>query len=181
VDPAEWDYIALGSRHTHEIVAPRVAYAGSLERVGSAPWLEAGEEKGFLTVDLDSGAIRFHGVAGRPIVALAPTRAPAGDPERLRARFAEVVREVPGGIDRKIVRIRLRGPAPSDLVALQGLVSEVDRRAVHVSVEVEDAGGEARPAPDLNDRVLDALPASAPIEARAFLERLLAADGAGEG
>ncbi len=179
VDPSGWDYIALGSRHTHEIVAPRIAYAGSLERVGSSPWAEAGEEKGFLTVDLASGAIRFHPVVGRPIVALAPTRAPAGDPERLRARFAEVVREVPGGIDRKIVRIRLRGPAPSDLVALQGLVAEVDRRAVHLSVEVEDPGGAPRPGVDLRERVLSALPPSAPAGAAAFLERLLSDDAVG--
>jgi DNA repair exonuclease SbcCD nuclease subunit len=173
VDPAGWDYVALGGQHTFEIVTPRVAYAGSLERVGSTPWREAGEEKGFATVDLPSGDIGFRGVAGRPVVALATTKAPAGDPERLRARFAEVVREVPGGIARKIVRVRLRGPAPSDLVALQGLLSELDRSAVHLSVEVEDPGGLPGPAVDLAVRVRENL-GSAPNEAALrLLERVL--------
>lgn len=177
VDPSGWDYVALGSRHTHEIVAPRVAYAGSLERVGSAPWREAGEEKGFVTADLASGEIRFHAVAGRPVVALAPTRAPAGDPERLRARFAEVVREVPGGIDRKIVRVRLRGPAPSDLVALQGLLAEVDRRAVHLSVEVDDPGGRPAPQVEVTERARAALPPGAPPAAGKLLDEILAPEG----
>ncbi len=153
LDPVGWDYVALGSEHTHRIVAPRVAYAGSLERVGSAPWREAGEEKGFVTAELETGHIRFHSVAGRPVVALAPTRAPTGDPEKLRRRFSEVVHEVPGGIARKIVRIRLRGPSPSDLVALQGLVAELDRTAVHLSVEADGPGGTRVTPIDLEARV----------------------------
>lgn len=181
VEPAGWNYVALGSDHTHRVVAPRVAYAGSLERVGSTPWREAGEEKGFVTVDLESGALTFHALPGRPVVALAPTKAPAGDPERLRARFAEVVREVPGGIDRKIVRVHLRGPAPSDLVALQGLLAEVARRAVHLSVEVDDPGGAPIPGPDLVQRVRSALPPDAPAGAATFLERILSSGAAHDG
>lgn len=180
VDPAGWDYVALGSDHTHRVVAPRVAYAGSLERVGSTPWREAGEEKGFVTVGLTSGDVEFHTVAGRPVVDLAPTKAPTGDPERLRARFAEVVREVPGGIDRKIVRLHLKGPAPSDLVALQGLLADIARRAVHLSVEVADPGGAPVAGPDLIARVRAALPDDAPDGAGAFLERILASGAAGE-
>lgn len=179
IDVAGWDYVALGSGHTHRVVAPRVAQAGSLERVGSTPWREAGEEKGFVTVDLDDGAVTFHPVSGRPVVALAPSRAPSGDPERLRARFSEVVREIPGGIDGKIVRVRLRGPAPSDLVALQGLVAELSRRAVHLSVEVDHAGGAvADGAPTLAERARGLLPDDLPEGASALLERLLAADAA---
>lgn len=182
IDPSGWDYVALGSDHTHRVVAPRVAYAGSLERVGSTPWREAGEEKGFLTVELSDGAVTFHPVAGRPVVALAPSKAPSGDPERLRARFAEVVREIPGGIDRKIVRVRLRGPAPSDLVALQGLVSELSRRAVHLSVEVDDPGGRVgADTTALIDRVRALLPADPPPAAHALLDRLLAAPSSAGG
>ncbi len=173
VDRAGWDYVALGGRHTFEIVAPRVSYPGSLERVGSTPWREAGEEKGFAIVDLASGDIGFRGVVGRPVVALATSRAPSGDPERLRTRFAEVVREVPGGIARKIVRVRLRGPAPSDLVALQGLLSEFDRSAVHLSVEVEDPGGLEGPPIDLMARVQGNLGSASHEAANRLLERVL--------
>lgn len=173
IDPSGWDYIALGGRHTFGIVSPRVAYAGSLERVGSTPWREAGEEKGFAMVDLHSGDIRLRGITGRPVVALATTRAPAGDAQRLRNRFAEVVREVPGGIARKIVRVRLRGPAPSDLIALQGLLSDFDRSAIHLSVEVEDPGGLPTQAVDLADRVRSHLEGGAGDAATGLLDRVL--------
>ncbi|MBT8403816.1 MAG: metallophosphoesterase [Gemmatimonadetes bacterium] len=177
VDPAEWDYVALGSDHTHRVVGPGVAYAGSLERVGSAPWREAGEEKGFVTVELPGAEIRFHPLPGRPVVALAPSRAPTGDPERLRARLAEVVREIPGGIDRKVVRVQLRGPSPSDLVALQGLLPELTEAAVHLSVGVERTRTEPWTKVDPLERARAALPPDAPPEAGTLLERVLGDEG----
>lgn len=182
IDPQGWSYIAVASDHAHRTFAPRVAQAGSLERVGSTPWKEAGEEKGFLTVDLDDGTITFHPVPGRPVVALAPSRAPAGDPERLRARFTEVVREVPGGIEGKIVRVRLRGPAPSDLVALQGVIAEVGKPALHLSVEVDEVGDDVSPPPaSLAERARALLPDDAPPEAATLLTRLLRAPEGDDG
>lgn len=177
VDPSEWDYVALGSAHTHRVVRPGVAYAGALERVGPAPWLEAVEEKGFVTVELETGRLRFHAVPGRPVVALAPTRVPPGDPEALRARLAEVVREVPGGIDGKIVRIRLKGPTPADLAALAGpFLMDLSRRALHLSVEVEDPTSVVpMPAP-LIERVRAALGDAAPAGAVALAERVLSVE-----
>lgn len=170
-----WDYVALGSEHSHRVVADRVAYAGALERVGPRPWSEALEEKGFLTTDLETGRHTFHAVQGRPVVALAPTRVPAGDPEALRSRVAEVAREVPGGIDGKIVRIRLRGPAPGALVALQGgMLGDLARRALHLSVEViEERSRPAEPVPDLATLVGEHVPADAPSDAGPLLERVL--------
>jgi DNA repair exonuclease SbcCD nuclease subunit len=175
LDLEGWDYVALGSSHSHRVVAPRVAYAGALERVGPAPWAEAAEQKGFVTVDLETGRLRFHVVPGRAVVSLAPTRVPRRDPEALRARVAEVVREVPGGIDGKIVRIRLRGPTPSDLAALQGpFLVDLARRALHLSVEAEDAGGAAEhPPPDLTALVDAHLPAAPPTGTHLLLERVL--------
>jgi DNA repair exonuclease SbcCD nuclease subunit len=175
VDLDGWDYVALGSSHSHRVVAPRVAYAGALERVGPAPWTEAAEQKGFVTVDLATGHIRFHAVPGRAVVSLAPTRVPGRDPEALRARVAEVVREVPGGIDGKIVRIRLRGPTPSDLTALQGpFLVDLARRALHLSVEAEDVGGAAAPdVPDLPALVGRHLPVEPPEGTLPLLERVL--------
>jgi DNA repair exonuclease SbcCD nuclease subunit len=172
-----WDYVALGSLHSHRVVAPRMAYAGALERVGPAPWSEAAEDKGFVSVDLESGRILFHAVPGRAVVALAPTRVPAGAPDAMRARVAEVVREVPGGIDGKIVRILLRGPAPSDLTGLQGpFLTDLARRALHLSVEVESAGGLAAAAPELADRVRAHLPPDSPPDVLGLLDRVLQVD-----
>ncbi len=142
VDPADWDYVALGGEHRHRRLAPRVQYAGSLERVSLDPWDEAADEKGFVTVDLASGESRFHAVPGRAVAALAPIRLSSGDPERLRRRVDEVTREVPGGIDGKIVRLLLEGVEPEELLALQGEpLAELRRRALHLAVE---AGRELR-------------------------------------
>lgn len=142
VDPDEWSYVALGGEHRRRNVGARARYPGSLERVALDPWAEAADEKGFLTVDLASGRVEFHTIPGRPVVALAPVKVGIGDPEKLRRRVREVTGEVPGGIAGKIVRLRLEGAAPSDLLALQGEpLRELRAAALHLAVE---AGRELR-------------------------------------
>jgi len=136
VDPSEWDYVALGGEHRRTKLADRVRYPGSLERVALDPWDEAADEKGFLTVDLESGRVSFHAIPGRPVVALAPVNVATADPERVRRKVREVMSEVPGGISDKIVRLRLRGAAPADLLALQGEPLRALRsEALHLAVE----------------------------------------------
>jgi DNA repair exonuclease SbcCD nuclease subunit len=136
VDPAEWSYVALGGEHRRRKVAERARYAGSLERVALDPWAEAADEKGFLVVDLGSGRTEFHSIPGRPVVALAPVKVGHNDPERLLRRVREVTAEVPGGIAGKIVRLRLEGAAPADLLALQGKpLKELRSAALHLAVE----------------------------------------------
>lgn len=142
VDPGEWDYIALGGEHRRRKLGGRVRYSGSLERVALDPWDEAADEKGFLTIDLTSGHVSFHAIPGRPVVALAPVKVGHGDPERLRRRVREVTGEVPGGIGDKIVRLRLQGATPGDLLALQGdPLRELHAQALHLTVE---AGSDLR-------------------------------------
>lgn len=177
LDPTGWNYIALGSEHGHRDVWGPVVYAGALERVGATPWREAGQDKGFVVADLVASTHRFERVAGRAVVALAPTRAPHSSGAALRDRFAEVVREVPGGIDGKIVRVRLRGPRPGDLAELAGVLPELTRTALHLSVEVEDPGGMApsEPLPDLAERAVACLPEGAPEATAGLLRQLLPA------
>ncbi len=137
VDPGDWSYVALGGEHRRRSLAPGVQYPGSLERVALDPWDEAAEEKGFLVVDLERKESDFRPVPGRAVVALAPIRVASGDPGRLRRRVGEVTGEVPGGIDGKIVRLRLEGVEPEDLLALQGeQLDALRRRALHLTVEV---------------------------------------------
>jgi DNA repair exonuclease SbcCD nuclease subunit len=173
VDPAEWDYVALGGEHQRTKLSDRVRYPGSLERVALDPWKEAADEKGFLTVDLGSGRVSFHAIPGRPVVALAPVKVVPGDPERLRRKVREVINEVPGGIVDKIVRLRLQGATPLDLLALQGEPLRALRsEALHLAVE---AGRELRVPAEAW------LPADAPgLVRRAALEEL-ARDGAASG
>ena len=142
VDPDEWNYVALGGAHRRGSVADNVRYSGSLERVALDPWEEAADEKGFLTVDLETGETTFRSIPSRPVVALAPVKVVSGDPKNLQRRVKEVTDEVPGGIDGKIVRLRLAGASPEDLLALQGdQLGELRKRALHLTVE---AGKEVR-------------------------------------
>ena len=169
IDPEEWSYVALGGEHRRRVVHRNVQYSGALERVALDPWAEAGDEKGFVTVDLESGGATFHSIPGRPVAALAPIKVVAGDHDRVRRRVREVIDEVPGGIDGKIVRLRLEGADPQDLLALQGdQLSELRRAALHLAVE---AGPEPRVV------AAASLPADAHELLRATLEPELERDG----
>jgi DNA repair exonuclease SbcCD nuclease subunit len=169
VDPSEWSYVALGGEHRRQKVAPRARYSGSLERVALDPWEEAADEKGFLTADLESGRVEFHPIPGRPVVALAPVKVGRGDAGRLRRRVREVTAEVPGGIVGKIVRLRLEGAEPADLLALQGEpLRELRGRALHLAVE---AGRELRTPVDAW------LPVDAPVLLREAVAAELQRDG----
>jgi DNA repair exonuclease SbcCD nuclease subunit len=173
VDPADWDYVALGGEHRRRRVGALIQYAGSLERVDLDPWDEAADEKGFLLVDLERGETSFHAIPGRAVAALAPIRVSPGDPERLRRRVLEVTREVPGGIDGKIVRLRLDGVDPQDLLGLQGeLLHTLRQKALHLAVE---AGREPRPPAEAW------LPSEAPLLLREALATELERDGLWDG
>lgn len=139
LDPAPWDYVALGYLHQRQEVAPRVQYPGSLERVGPEPWREAAQEKGFLSFDLESGLSRFHPIPGRAVVALAPIRVPKGETSKLAGKVREVIGEVPGSIEGKIVRLRIEGLTPEEVKNEdQGLFAELRDQALHLAIEVDD-------------------------------------------
>ena len=169
VAPEDWTYVALGGQHRTRELAPNVLWAGSLERVALDPWEDAGAEKGFVTVDLESGEYEVHSIQSRPVAALAPVKVVSGNRTQIRTRVQEVIKEVPGGISGKIVRLRLEGALPHDLLALQGgELSGLRTSALHLAVEV---GKEPRHSP-----VVELL-GDAPEFLRAVLEKELEADG----
>ena len=138
IDLDDWDYVALGHSHGHDVLAPRAAYAGSLERIGPDPWREAADEKGFVTCDLATGRIQFHPIPGRAVVELAGIRIRPEDPEHVSRRIREVVRETPGGIDDKIVRMRIKGlPGGAAPKLDEALLATLQARALHLAVWVD--------------------------------------------
>lgn len=161
IDPNVWDYVALGGEHVQRAPLPHVRWAGSLERVGWRPWEEALEEKGFFTYDLSERRATFHAVPVRAVVSLAPIRVEPGDPNRLRRRVREVTDEVPGGIDGKVVLVRVQGAAPSDLAGLtEDLLPGLRNRALHLSAVLEDATRSRvprTPAEELRPRLTELL------------------------
>ena len=138
VDPGDWSYVAVGGHHQATEWAANVHTAGALERPGPCPWREATEERGFLSFDLEQRTPDFHPVPGRPVVDLAPVRVAPGDLEPGTRRLRELLQGVPGGVEGKIVRARLRGDVvtPGEGVS-QGLLDAVRRRAAHLEVHVE--------------------------------------------
>ena len=171
VDPEEWDYVALGGEHRRTKLSDRVRYPGSLERVALDPWDEAADEKGFLTIDLEGGQVSFHSIPGRPVVALAPVKVMTEDPDHIRRRVREVMGEVPGGIADKIVRLRLQGATPTDLLALQGEpLRALQGEALHLAVETGE---------DLRVPAEAWLPIDAPRLMREALRNELERDGTG--
>jgi DNA repair protein SbcD/Mre11 len=111
----EWTYIALGHYHVQHQVAPRAWYAGALEYVSPNVWGELADEqahglegKGWLLVDLDSGAVERRPVPpARAVLDLEPIRADgllAADVDRL---IAARVAGVADGVRDRIVRLRV--------------------------------------------------------------------------
>jgi len=114
--PAEWSYVALGHYHVQHQVTPRVWYAGSLEYVSPNLWGELVDEaehgslgKGWLLVDLERGTAERRTVPlARAILDLEPIEAEGLPVAAVNARIMERVRAVPGGVDDKVVRLRVR-------------------------------------------------------------------------
>jgi DNA repair protein SbcD/Mre11 len=113
--PAEWSYVALGHYHVQHEVAPRVWYAGSLEYVSPNVWGELVDEadhglsgKGWLLADLERNTVERHEVPlARAILDLEPVEAEGLSAAAVSALIAERVGAVPGGVDDRIVRLRV--------------------------------------------------------------------------
>jgi hypothetical protein len=137
VDPDDWDYVAVGGPHRARAWAEHVRAAGSPERIGWDPWSEGTEEKGFVVFDVERSRGELHPVATRPVVDLAPVRCDPEDPARGTRRLRHLLEAIPGGIDGRIVRIRLEGDlgVPEEGVE-PGLLEGVRRRAAHLEVRL---------------------------------------------
>jgi hypothetical protein len=135
VDPGDWDYVALGGGHRAVSHLPHVWTAGSLERIGWDPWREATEEKGFVVFDLESGRGELHPVETRPVVDLAPIRTEPGDPGPGTRRLRHLVEAIPGGVEGKLLRVRLEGEVNApDLGVEPGFLEGLRRHAAHLEI-----------------------------------------------
>lgn len=104
----DMDYIALGHYHGSCEVAPNAWYSGSTERLSFA---EAGQEKGFLIVDLKRGKKELVKLETREMVDLGPIDAMRLDGPALRSEMSELLE--PPDLSGKIVRMRIKNLSPS--------------------------------------------------------------------
>lgn len=113
---SEWSYVALGHYHVTHEVAPRAWYAGALEYVSPNLWGELVDDaehgsrgKGWLLADLERGTAERRPVPlARPILDLEPIEAEGLPAAAVNALIAGRVQAIAGGVDDKIVRLRVR-------------------------------------------------------------------------
>ncbi len=109
----EWSYVAFGHYHVRHQIGPRAWYAGALDYVSSNLWGELRDEadrgvegKGWLLVDLDTGAVEPQPVAAsRRILDLPAIQGAGLTAEEIDATVLERVRAVRGGIADQVVRL----------------------------------------------------------------------------
>ncbi|OPY33291.1 MAG: DNA double-strand break repair protein Mre11 [Methanomassiliicoccales archaeon PtaU1.Bin124] len=98
----DMDYIALGHFHTMRMVKPNAYYSGSTERMSLS---EAGCDKGWLLVDLESGEREFRKIPVRSMFDLRPINAKGMGQEELMTAIKNALDAV--DIDGAIVRLNI--------------------------------------------------------------------------
>lgn len=108
VTPEDWSYVALGHYHLYETLAPNMIYSGAIERTSIDIWSEADRPKGFVEFDLGEDRLNFHELESpRPVIDLDPIAGHDLTPAELDQAIEAAVEKVPGGIDEKIIRLRV--------------------------------------------------------------------------
>ncbi|MBI2078618.1 MAG: exonuclease SbcCD subunit D [Euryarchaeota archaeon] len=131
----EYDYIALGHFHNHRVLGRNAAYAGSTERTSFS---EALEEKGFLDVDIGSGApnVRVRATNARPM-------RDAGVYDARGRPANEIVEEASQRLEAvaqegAIVRLRVVGLDPATVRALDAnAIRRAAGPALHLDLRLE--------------------------------------------
>src|SRR5262249_30830988 len=120
-----------GHYHVYREIAPNAFYCGSIDYTSVNPWGEQGEEreagvsgKGFVERNLATGEHTFHALpASRPLIDLKPIAARPLTAAEIDEKIRAVVESVKGGIDDKIVRLRV-------FDAPRHIARELDHRAI---------------------------------------------------
>jgi len=133
----EADYIALGHFHDKEQITENAWYCGSLERLSFA---EAGQEKGYMLVDLEKGGKEFVRLPVRPMYSLGPFKAKGKDAGSLQEELVSALGSIP--LEGSIVRLVVEDvPAAIyrslDLNALRTIAE----KAVHLEPKFEVVQG----------------------------------------
>lgn len=124
---SEFDYIALGHYHGFTEVTRNAFYAGSTERFSFA---EAGQEKGFILVDLERKDIKFESVATRPMLDLGPIDATNMGGRELQVQIIDILENTE--MDGKIVRLRVKNISPSTYQTLDfNRINDLTSTALH--------------------------------------------------
>ncbi len=133
----EADYIALGHFHDKEQITENAWYSGSLERLSFA---EAGQEKGYMLIDLERDKKEFIKLRSRPMYSLGPFKAKGKEAGALQEELASALGsiEMEGSIVRLVVE-----EVPAAIyrsLDLNGLRA-MGEKAVHLELKTEVVQG----------------------------------------
>lgn len=141
----DWGYVAFGHYHVRHQLGPRAWYAGALDYVSPNLWGELRDEaergvsgKGWLLVDLETGAATAHAVAPvRRVLDLPPIQGEGLSAAALDALITERVAAVEGGIADQVVRLVVHDvprhvARELDHTAIRGLKSD----ALHFHLDI---------------------------------------------
>jgi hypothetical protein len=133
------DYNALGHYHRYVDLDARSAYSGSTERMTFA---EAGEEKGFVIVDLEKQRRDFISIRCRPMLDLPALHAKGLSAVELQRQAQELVH---GIVDGALVRMTFRDLSPAQYRSLDiAAIRQEAASAMHLEMRFdmgEEAGG----------------------------------------
>lgn len=153
IDLDEWSYVALGHYHIRSRLAPNMFYSGAIERTSPNIWAEADDAppperedtwkeaawgKGFVEFDLADGSAIFHALGSpRPVLDLPPVRGQGLTVAELDDAIESSLTDVDGGIDGKIVRLRVFDVERSAHRELDhARLRQYRTRALHLHVDV---------------------------------------------
>lgn len=133
----EADYIALGHFHDREQITDNAWFSGSSERLSFA---EAGQDKGYLLVDLERHKKEFIKLPSRPMYSLGPIKAKGKEAGALQDELAAALGSV--RLEGSLVRLVVEDvPAALyrslDLNALRAMAE----KAVHLELKFEIVQG----------------------------------------
>jgi exonuclease SbcD len=131
LDTTRFDYVAFGHYHVCREIAPNAFYCGSIDYTSVNPWGEKREErefgvggKGFIERNLATGEHTFHQLPeSRALVDLFPINAKQLTAAEVDERIRAAIDSVKGGIDDKIVRLRV-------FDAPRHIARELDHKAI---------------------------------------------------
>ena len=135
-----FDYVALGHYHRFCQVESGGYYAGSTERLSMS---ELGQDKGFVEVESDAKAPKFHVVPTRDMIELLPVNARELDQKQILLEIEK--RAQSGNIEDKIVRLKVADIPEHVYNSLDfRKIAELKSRAFHFDLRFERKEEEAK-------------------------------------
>ena len=128
---SKWSYVALGHYHVTREIAPNAYYSGSTDYTSTNTWGELSEEriagyngKGFIEWHFETGTAHRRDLRrSREFVDLPPISADGMTVPEIDEQIRQHVASFPGGIDDRVVRLRLHDMP-------RHIARELDQRAI---------------------------------------------------